>query len=410
MQDMKRRKFLGVGFGAVLGAPLVLAAGDSPSRTGSNGVQENQADGPKAILRHRFGVSYTPTKNWFYFWNDFDADAVARDLDAIASLGMDHFRIFVAWPYFQPNRTWVSPGHLNRLDQLMRLAEKRRLDVCVCMLNGWISSQPLRPVYDEPGQFYTSPTLFEAQKLYFTEVSKVLRGRANFLGFDIGNEMNCCWSTGKDTVAGDAWLDRIMTLAETLCPGQTHVMGVDHQPWFYPETFSAERLARRPPLVALHSWIFFTGALKRGGPLDPPCVKMAAGMAALARAYAGDPAKPIWLQEYGVSPEWMDTKIIPRFMEATTQAAIDEGISWFSWWASHDVDRRFQFSSLEYELGLITLENKVKDSGRMFKSIAEQYRGKPVVLKRVPALPPPKERSLESTWKWLLDWMGRQRA
>jgi hypothetical protein len=207
---------------------------------------------------------------------------------------------------------------------------------------------------------------------------------------------------------GDAWLDRIMTLAETLCPGQTHVMGVDHQPWFYPETFSAERLARRPSLVALHCWILFTGALKRGGPLDLPCVKLAAGMAALARAFAGDPAKPIWLQEYGASAEWMDETIIPRFMEATTHAALDEGVAWFTWWASHDVDRRLEFSSLEYELGLITLDNKVKERGRMFKSIAEQYQGKPVTPRSPSVLPPPQQRSLESTWQWLLNWMDRK--
>ena len=407
MQDLNRRDFLGAGLGAMLGAPAFLAqAGAPPDTEVKRGEQSTQSSG-KTFQRHRFGVNYTPTKSWLFFWNDFDADSVARDLDAIASLGMDHFRILAMWPYFQPNRTWVSPGHLNRLEQLMRLAAQRNLDVCVCMLNGWITKK-LQPVYDEPGQFYTSPNLFAAQKLYFTEVSKALRGHANFLGFDIGNEMNCCWSTGRDTAVGDAWLDRIMTLTETLCPGQTHVMGVDHQPWFYPETFSAERLARRLPIVALHCWIRYTGALGRGGPLDPPCVKLAAGMAALARAFAGDPAKPIWLQEYGASAEWMDEKSIPRFMEATTHAALDEGVAWFTWWASHDVDRQLEFSSLEYELGLITLDNKVKDRGRMFKSIAEQYRGKPVTPRSSSVLPPPQERSMESTWKWLLEWMGQR--
>jgi hypothetical protein len=407
MQDMKRRDFLGVSLGAMAGAPLLVAQAGAPPNANHQLADQNAQPATKAPWRHRFGVNYTPTKDWLFFWNDFDADAVARDLDAIASLGMDHFRIFTMWPYFQPNRTWVSPGHLSRLEQLMQLAGQRQLDVCVSMLNGWITKK-LRPVFDEPGQFYTSPALFEAQTLYFTEAAKVLHGHTNFLGFDIGNEMNCCWSTGKETQAGDAWLDRIMTLAETLCPGQTHVMGVDHQPWFYPETFSAELLARRPSLVALHCWIFYTGALKRGGPLDPPCVNLAAGMAALARAFAGDPAKPIWLQEYGASVEWMDEKTIPRFMEAATHAAIGEGVAWLTWWCSHDINRRMEFSSLEYELGLITLDNKVKDRGRMFKSIAQQYRSEPVTAKSSPTLPPPTDRSLESTWKWLLEWISQR--
>jgi Cellulase (glycosyl hydrolase family 5) len=404
--NMTRKDFLGVGLGALMGAPSLFAQGAPLSATDKNNDEKKKHSSVKAIQRHRFGVNYTPTKNWFFFWNDFDAEAVARDLDAIAALGMDHFRIFMVWPYFQPNRTWVSPGHLNRLDQLMQLAAQRKLDVCISMLNGWIAKKML-PEYDEPGKFYTSATMFEAQALYFTEASKVLRGHANFLGFDIGNEMNMCWSTGKDTAAGDAWLDRIMTLAESLCPGQTHVNGVDHQPWFFPQTFSPEWLARRQPIVALHSWIAFTGATQRSGPLDPPCVKLAAGMAALARAFAGDPAKPIWIQEYGASPEWMDKKEIPRFIEATTQAAIDEGVAWFTWWASHDVDRRFELSSLEYDLGLITLDNKIKDRGQMFKSIAENYQGKTVTAISAPTLPTPKERTMESTWEWLLQWMNQ---
>ncbi|MCX6997466.1 MAG: hypothetical protein NTV49_10360, partial [Kiritimatiellaeota bacterium] len=211
MHDMKRRDFLGAGLGAMMAAPLLLAQGGPPPDADLKSGDKRSQSAAKPPWRHRFGVNYTPTKNWFFFWNDFDADAVARDLDAIASLGMDHLRIFALWPHFQPKRAWVSPEHLKRLEQLMRLAAQRKLDVCVSMLNGWIANK-LLPVFDEPGKFYTSATLFEAQTLYFTEVSKVVCGHANFLGFDIGNEMNCCWSAGRDTAAGDAWLDRIMTL------------------------------------------------------------------------------------------------------------------------------------------------------------------------------------------------------
>ena len=43
-------------------------------------------------------------------------------------------------------------------------------------------------------------------------------------------EMNCCGSNHNETEAADAWSDQIITLSEILCPVQTHVMGVDHQP------------------------------------------------------------------------------------------------------------------------------------------------------------------------------------
>ena len=60
---------------------------------------------------HRFGINYTPSRNWWYCWNDWEADSIRRDLDAIAALGADHLRLMLIWPYFQPSATWVSPLH-----------------------------------------------------------------------------------------------------------------------------------------------------------------------------------------------------------------------------------------------------------------------------------------------------------
>ena len=69
------------------------------------------------LTRHRFGVNYTPSHNWWFCRNDWDPDPIRRDLDAITALGADHLRIFPIWPFFQPNPKWVSPAHLERLDQ-----------------------------------------------------------------------------------------------------------------------------------------------------------------------------------------------------------------------------------------------------------------------------------------------------
>lgn len=65
------------------------------------------------LTHHRFGVNYTPSYNWWYCWNDWHADPIKRDLDAIAALGADHLRIFPIWPFFQPNPKQVSPPTWN---------------------------------------------------------------------------------------------------------------------------------------------------------------------------------------------------------------------------------------------------------------------------------------------------------
>jgi hypothetical protein len=382
---MNRREFLER-------SSTVLAAGVIP------GVVEGKAADDR-LLRHRFGVNYVPSRNWYYCYNDWQPAAIARDFDRIAEIGADHLRIMVIWPWFQPNPTWVSTAHLDRLDELMRLAAQRKLDVLATLYTGWLSGFHLNPSFLEKEPFFTSPKWAAAQNLYLDEVSKRMRGHGNFLGYDIGNEINCNWQCVP--AQGDAWMKRIFQRMHASCPG-VHVNGVDHNPWFSVTTFSPQALAAEQSIVSLHCWPFWTGAGKYAKPLEPAYTRLAAAMAALARSYAQDPRKPIWLEEFGACSEEMPEGDVPRWLEQTVTAAIHEGVSWFTWWASHDVDRRFQFNPFEYGLGLMTVDNRVKEQGRMFQRLAAAYRGKPVQLSGGPLPPPPVTRNKDTTWQWLL--------
>ena len=53
----------------------------------------------------------------------------------------------------------------------------------------------------------------------------------------------------------------------------------------------------------------------------------------------------------------------------------------------------------------MTVDNKIKEQGRMFQRLADTYRGKPVVIPATPLPGPPAQRSDEATWQWLLEWM-----
>lgn len=357
------------------------------------------------ILRHRFGVDYVPSRNWYFCWNDWDASAIARDLDQVVAIGADHMRIMLVWPCFQPNPRWVSTAHLDRLDQLMRLAAERKLDVLVTVYTGWLSGFSFNPPFLANEPFFTSAKWAQAQDLYLDAVAARMGAHGNFLGFDIGNEINCNWRC-KPT-DGDAWMARILGRMKAQCPGRIHVNGVDHNPWFNGSTFSPQALMAQQDIVALHCWPFWTGARKHGGHLDDPYTRLPAGMAALARSFGAAPQKPMWLQEFGACAEEMPEADVPVWLDRTVRSAISGGVSWFTWWASHDVDRRFDFNPFEYGLGLMTVDNRIKEQGRMFKRLADEFRGKPVVIPTTPLPPPPTVRSDAATWAWLLAWMGR---
>ena len=354
----------------------------------------------------RFGVNYVPSAKWWYCWNDFVEDEITRDFDAIAGMGADHIRIMLIWPSFQPNRRSVSAVHLDRLERLMELAAARGIDVCVTMLTGWLSGWSFRPTFDRPNDFYTAAELVDPVSLYFRSCAARLNRHRNFLGFDLGNEMNCCWKSAS-LADGDAWTGRMLDLCDEVSPQAVHVNGVDHQPWFYPETFSPVFLAKRQAIIALHCWIEFTGARRRGGVLDPVCTRLAPAMAALARAHAGDANKPVWLQEFGASADWMPSGDIPRFLDIAVTEAIRGGVNWLTWWASHDIRPEYEFSLLEYDLGLLDVDNRLKPAGEAFKRLAAEWRGKPVPVAPRLNLPAPpvfsgtRAECEQATWAWL---------
>ena len=174
-------------------------------------------------------------------------------------------------------------------------------------------------------------------------------------------------------------------------------------------TFSPQALAARP-MATMHCYPYWSGSLKFGGAMDPPSIELMAANATLIRAYAGDPRKPVWAEEFNTCIEALNEKQQAEWLEKAVLAAIDSGVSWFTYWDSHDVDRKFEFNSLEYSLGLLTNDGKVKEQGRVFKRLAEAYRGRSVVFPAQALPAAPVHRDHEVTWRWMLDWMGWKRS
>jgi len=357
------------------------------------------------LTRHRFGVNYTPSHNWWFCWNDWNPDPIRRDLDAIAAaLGADHMRILLIWPFFQPNPKWVSPAHLERLDQLITLMAERQLDALVTVFTGQLSGWYFLPPFNRLSNgFFTDPVMLDAEALFIRELSRTLAPHQNVIGFDMGNEINTCWSTDPPT--GDAWMDRTFSLMNSAFPNHLHVNGVDHNPWFRDTTFSPRALAEQK-FPVMHSYPWWTGALKYGGPMDPPSVKLLAAMAALIRSYAGTQQKPIFAGEFNTCIEKLSEAEQAQWLEQAVHVAVEQGVSWFTYWDSHDVDRKYDFNPLEYILGLLTNDGKVKPAGHVFKGLAENYRGKPVNFPTATLPPPPTIHTQDGTWQWVLDWLG----
>jgi hypothetical protein len=138
-------------------------------------------------------------------------------------------------------------------------------------------------------------------------------------------------------------------------------------------------LASTGAATPVHAWIEFTGALARYGHPATGTRHLTEYLLELARAHHAGPERPLWLQEFGAAPQWIPAADIPRFAEASIDAALTCDRLWgITWWASHDIDRRLTgFADLEYDLGLLTTGNQPKPTGHHLARLIRRLRARP---------------------------------
>ncbi len=325
----------------------------------------------------RFGFNYTPGTSWYYIWNDWDEAEIVADLAATARLGADHIRLQLLWPDFQPNPGFVSKGHLKRLARLMDIAADHGLDVQVSLLTGFLSGWMFMPNFvADRRQVFTDPKVYEAEVRFAEAVLATIGTKPNFLGVDLGNEMNCM-DHELPWAEGDAWGRRIVADLRRIQPGLEIVNGTDHHPWMCSTTFSPAHLANDYSFAALHSWPGFSGSTERG-PLDAlPSCALLAFHAQWARAFAADPQQAVWVQEFGACDDWGTHEQRSAWLPQAIGRALAEGVSRFTFWCTHDKTGPMQFHPWEFHFGLLTSDNREKPLAAVWRDTVQRLKAAP---------------------------------
>ncbi len=329
----------------------------------------------------RFGVNYTPSAGWFHHWLDFDLDVVHRDFDSIASLGADHVRIFPLWSIFQPNRTLIRPQALKDLGALVDAAAEHGLEVSVDALQGHLSSFDFLPAWVTSwhrANLFSDPLVKRGQLAYLKELAASLAGKSNVLGLSLGNEFSQFASAEHPDVQAvspaeaENWLIELLGAVQQEFPEGQHCHAEYDSAFFDPRhPFTPAGTARHGAMSTVHSWVFNQTAQRYGG-MSPESLRLAEYLTELARAWAKDPLRPIWLQEIGAPSPHVAAEFAGEFTREALRNVLDcEGLWGVTWWCSHDVDRALaDFPELEYDLGLFRTDQTLKDQGRAFQEIA----------------------------------------
>jgi endo-1,4-beta-mannosidase len=334
----------------------------------------------------RFGVNYTPSTGWFHSWLDFNPTDVRRDLATIAGLGVDHIRLMPLWPLIQPNRGMIRKSALDDVLTVFTIAEDLGLDVNVDALQGHLSSFDFVPSWLESWHrrnMFTDPDVVASLEAYVRSLAAAVADRPNLLGITLGNEVNQFAAAPHPaphpvTPAGAGeWLRRLTAAARSEVPDSVLVTHAMYDAAWYDDTqpFEPRHAVDHGDATITHSWVFNGSAQAYGG-LGRGSVRHAEYLCRLAAAWHTDPARPVWLQEVGAPTNVVDVDDTSEFLESTLRhvAAID-GLYGITWWCSHDVGRELlDFPELEYDLGLITNDGKVKLTGLRFAETISRLR------------------------------------
>lgn len=333
----------------------------------------------------RFGANYTPRSQWMHAWMSLDLDEVRRDFAALADLGLDHLRIFPLWTVLQPNRTLIRDEAVDDVRAVVDVAAEFGLDASVDVIQGHLSSFDFIPSWLftwHDKNMFTHPDALSGQAELVTRLGERLGGASNFLGFTLGNETNqfsaqthpSPWPVTEAEAAN--WITTLLDAAHAAAPAQQHVHSEYDAAWYMDgHGFTPALASRLGDITTVHSWIF-NGTAQRYGGRSVASDRHAEYMIELARGFATDPAKPIWLQEVGAPSNCLTPAQTPDFLEATLRSvARTENLWGVTWWCSHDVSRSLaDFPELEYTLGLVDQNGEAKPIGRRFAELIPELR------------------------------------
>ena len=332
----------------------------------------------------RFGVNYVPSGDWFYSWLSPRWDRIRRDLEAIAALGLDHVRVLPLWPVLQPNRTLIREKALIDVRRVVRLAGEAGLDASVDVIQGHLSSFDFVPSWLSSWHrrnMFTDPDCVAAQAALVQAVHGAVAELPNYLGLTLGNELNQ-FSSGPHPspmpatpAEVGAWLDTLLDAVPAGGRGLRLHAAYDAVWYQDGHPFLPTHASRYGDVTAVHSWIF-NGTAQHYGAMSAQSVRHAEYLIELSRAFAADPARPVWLQEIGAPLNCLAESDAPEFCRRAVLAAAESDALWgVTWWCSHDVSRSLgDFPELEYSLGLFDADGQVKPIGKAFAEVAREAR------------------------------------
>jgi len=267
-----------------------------------------------AIASFMVGVNYWPRTKAMFWWKMFDPEETRRDFAVIAGWNMEGVRIFLMWEDFMPEPHTVDPRMLERLRQVLDLAQAEGLRVIVTLFTGHMSGVNWLPPWLLDGtresdprfrliaggrvvvggrlrDLYEDPFALEAQARMAEAAARTVGDHPALLAWDLGNEPDLVLRP-RTPEAAARWLSVLIQALRAGDPVHPITIGF-HSPVLEEDLgFRIRLLGPMLDFLSMHGYPVYARWARH--PLDEQILPF------LTRLTASLGGKPVLFEEFGL--------------------------------------------------------------------------------------------------------------
>ncbi|EKP95544.1 beta-galactosidase trimerization domain-containing protein [Thermaerobacter subterraneus] len=171
------------------------------------------------------GVNYWASGQGVAMWQDWQPEAIAAELRALAAAGCRVVRFFLRWVHFQPEEDRVDPTALARLKAFCDLAHGVGLAVIPTFFTGHMSGENWDVPWRRGRCPYTDPAMLRAQVRLIRAVAETIGHHPALLAWDLANEPDI-FARPPSPDAGWLWCRLLYRELKSVTPGVPVTLGI----------------------------------------------------------------------------------------------------------------------------------------------------------------------------------------
>jgi len=338
------------------------------------------------------GCNYWASNAGTEMWQQFDAEAVKRDLSVLSDNGIKYLRVFPIWRDFQPvtpligaqgriseytqngkmceNRYYLSKEMLDKFSVFLDICDQMQIKVVVGLITGWMSGALFVPPALCGKNLISDPMAQYFEQLFIKGFVEKFKDRSAIYAWDLGNECNGMSpvSTRFEAAAWTAMISNAIRSVDSTRPVVSGMHGLDMT-----EKWTIRDQGEFTDILTTHPYPFWCEHTRIDRTLSYRTTLLPT---AQGKYYSDIGSRPCLAEELGtMGPMICSDKISADFLRVNLFSLWANGGEGVMWWCSSDQSNLSSFpythQMVERELGLMTVDHTPKPQLKEFKKFSD---------------------------------------